>query len=145
MFYSKRSPEGVSHDASAAALVSTAAEAVDSSRPSRESDRRQRQIRAAETRLLYENANTGSAVTIVIASLLAYALWDLVPRAIVSAWLLFAARFSTARLCSPTAINKPTRTTPRTADGTRRLLSASPWRPQAGAWARSCSSRQADQ
>ena len=94
---SKRSPDGVPPEASAAALVSRAAAAVDRSRPSRESDRRQRQVRAAETRLLYENANTGSAVTIVIASLLAYALWDLVPRAIVSAWLLFVVLVSTAR------------------------------------------------
>ena len=45
--------------------------------------RRQLQVRAAETRLLYENANTGTAVTVIIASLLAYAQWDVVPRVVV--------------------------------------------------------------
>jgi signal transduction histidine kinase/ActR/RegA family two-component response regulator len=63
----------------------------------RDRDRRQRQVRAAETRLLYENANTGIAATIVISSLLAYALWDLVPRSIVLAWLVCVALVSAAR------------------------------------------------
>jgi signal transduction histidine kinase/CheY-like chemotaxis protein len=94
---SERSPEGISHDATAAQSPSAAAEAVDRSRPSRERDQRQLQVRAAETRLLYENANTGSAVTIVIASLLAYALWDLVPRVVISAWLLWVVLVSASR------------------------------------------------
>ena len=42
------------------------------------------QVQAAETRLLYENANTGVAITVVIATLLAYAQWDVVPPA--SSW-----------------------------------------------------------
>jgi signal transduction histidine kinase/ActR/RegA family two-component response regulator len=50
---------------------------------------RQRQVHAAETRLLYENASTGILATIVIASLLAYAEWDVVPRFVVSVWLLY--------------------------------------------------------
>jgi signal transduction histidine kinase/ActR/RegA family two-component response regulator len=65
-------------------------------------DQRQRQVRAAETRLLYENGITGILATIVIASLLAYAQWDVVPRFVVSVWLLYvllvcAARFVLVR------------------------------------------------
>jgi hypothetical protein len=75
----------------------------ESARPGGDGDRRRRQIRAGQTRLLYENATTGSAATIVIAALLAYAQWDHVPRGIVSAWLtcvvlIAAARFVLARL-----------------------------------------------
>ena len=58
---------------------------------------RGRQVSAAETRLLYENGPTGIAVTIVIASLLAYAQWDVVPRFTVSAWLLYVLLVSAAR------------------------------------------------
>jgi signal transduction histidine kinase len=66
-------------------------------------DQRTRQIRAAETRLLYENATTGIVVTIVIAAVIAYAHWDVGPRVIVSAWLAYMllvsiARFVVARL-----------------------------------------------
>src|SRR6478672_4367328 len=74
-----------------------APQAADTSHSFRDRDRRHRQVRAAEIRLLYENANTGIAATIVIASLLAYALWDLVPRSIVSAWLVCVALVSVAR------------------------------------------------
>ncbi len=59
------------------------------SHPSLPGDHRKRQVHAAETRLLYENATTGIAVTIVIASVVAYALWDLGPHFIVSAWFIF--------------------------------------------------------
>jgi signal transduction histidine kinase/ActR/RegA family two-component response regulator len=67
-----------------------------------EGDRRRQQVRAAEIRLLYENGCTGTVATIVIASILAYAQRDVVPRAIVIAWLLCvllvaAARFATLR------------------------------------------------
>ena len=54
-------------------------------------------MRAAEIRLLYENASTGIAVTLVIASLLAYALWDTVPRPTIVGWLLFMVAISIAR------------------------------------------------
>jgi signal transduction histidine kinase/ActR/RegA family two-component response regulator len=67
------------------------------SRPFLADDQRKRQVHAAETRLLYENATTGTAVTIVIASVLAYAHWDLVPRFIVSAWLIYMLLVSAAR------------------------------------------------
>ena len=60
-------------------------------------DRRQRQVHAAETRLLYENATTGIVVTIVIASVVAYAHWDLAPHFIVSAWLIGMLLVSAAR------------------------------------------------
>ena len=63
---------------------------------------RQRQLHAAQTRLLYENANLGIAVTIVIAALLAYAQWSVIPPAVISSWLLYmlsvcAARFALVR------------------------------------------------
>ena len=58
---------------------------------------RQRQVRAAETRLLYENATTGIAVTGIVASLLAYCQWDVVPHAIVATWLLYVLLISAAR------------------------------------------------
>jgi signal transduction histidine kinase/ActR/RegA family two-component response regulator len=59
-------------------------------------------VRAAETRLLYENADTGVAITVVIAVLLAYAHRDLVAPAVVMAWLVYMlvvsiARFALAR------------------------------------------------
>ena len=58
----------------------------------------QPQVRAVETRLLYENANTGAAITVVIAALLAYAHWDVVSRAVVVPWLLFMFVVSFLRL-----------------------------------------------
>ena len=60
-------------------------------------DQRKQQVRAAETRLLYENATTGIAVTIVIASVLAYAHWDLSPHSLVSAWLIYMLLVSATR------------------------------------------------
>ena len=60
-------------------------------------DRRQRQVHAAETRLLYDNACTGIVATIVIAALLAYAQWDVKPRSVVLAWLLYVLLVSAAR------------------------------------------------
>jgi signal transduction histidine kinase len=65
-------------------------------------DRRQQQVHAAETRLLYDNACTGIVATVVIAALLAYAQWNVRPPSVVSAWLLYvllvcAARYSLLR------------------------------------------------
>ena len=57
----------------------------------------QRQVRAAQTRLLYENADTGTVVSIVLASLLAYALRDAAPRVVVVPWLLYMLLISAAR------------------------------------------------
>ena len=60
-------------------------------------DHRIRQVHAAETRLLSENATTGIAVTIVIASVVAYAHWYPGPHFIVSAWLIYMLLVSAAR------------------------------------------------
>jgi hypothetical protein len=54
-------------------------------------------VYAAETRLLYENASTGILATIVIASLLAYAQWDVAPRFVVLVWLLYVLLVCAAR------------------------------------------------
>src|SRR5215203_2648703 len=54
------------------------------------------QVRVAETRLLYENANTGVAITLVIAALLAYVQWD-GSRVVVVAWLVYMTVVSVAR------------------------------------------------
>jgi signal transduction histidine kinase/ActR/RegA family two-component response regulator len=63
---------------------------------------RQRQLRAAQTRLLYENASLGIVVTVVIAVLLAYAQWSIIPARVISAWLFYmllvcVARFALVR------------------------------------------------
>ena len=58
---------------------------------------RQRQLHAAQTRLLYENANLGIAVTVVIAALLAYAQWSVIPHWVISAWLLYMVLVCVAR------------------------------------------------
>jgi signal transduction histidine kinase/ActR/RegA family two-component response regulator len=68
-----------------------------------DSGRFPQQLQAAETRLLYENATTGVVITVVVAVLLAYALWHVVPQATVKPWLAFMlvvalARFVLARL-----------------------------------------------
>jgi hypothetical protein len=60
-------------------------------------DQRHRQVHAAETHLLDENASTGVVATIVLASLLAYAQWDVVPHVVVSVWLLYVLLVSAAR------------------------------------------------
>lgn len=60
-------------------------------------DRRQRQVHAAETRLLYDNALTGIVATVVIAALLAYAQWNGKPRWVVVSWLLYMLLVSAGR------------------------------------------------
>jgi signal transduction histidine kinase/FixJ family two-component response regulator len=69
-------------------LLCTAESGAASAPPVRGHNRRA-QVQAAETRLLYENANVGVVVTIVIALLLAYAQWGVVSRPVVSVWLLY--------------------------------------------------------
>lgn len=95
---SGRLPQRVSRAADSTQPLARVAESGDTSRPSRGGDRRQRQVHAAETRLLYENATTGIAATIIIASLLAYAQWDVVPRSSVLAWLIYVLLVAAARL-----------------------------------------------
>ena len=60
-------------------------------------DRRQPQVHAGETRLLFENAPVGIVATIVIASLLAYAQAMVVSRVVVVGWWLFMLLVSAAR------------------------------------------------
>ena len=60
-------------------------------------DERERHVRAAQTRLLYDNACTGIVATIVIATLLAYAQWNVRSPAVVLAWLLYVLLVSAAR------------------------------------------------
>ena len=60
-------------------------------------DERRRQVYAAETRLLYENACTGLVSSTIIACLLAYAQWNAVSHVAVAAWLLVMMLVSAAR------------------------------------------------
>jgi signal transduction histidine kinase/ActR/RegA family two-component response regulator len=57
----------------------------------------QARIRAAETRLLYANANTGVAITLVIATLLAYAQWNVVAQPVIAVWFVYMVAVSVAR------------------------------------------------
>jgi signal transduction histidine kinase len=59
---------------------------------------RQRQVHAAQTRLLYENANLGIVVTIIITVLLAYAQWGDVSPGAVWVWLFYMLLVSAARM-----------------------------------------------
>jgi signal transduction histidine kinase len=56
-----------------------------------------RSVLSAQTRLLYENANTGVAITAVIAALLAYAQWPVVRPAVIVPWLAYMLVVSLAR------------------------------------------------
>ena len=47
---------------------------------------RTRQVRAAQVRLLYRNANTGGAVTIITAPVLSYFQWDVIEHPVVAGW-----------------------------------------------------------
>jgi signal transduction histidine kinase/ActR/RegA family two-component response regulator len=47
--------------------------------------------------LLYENASTGSVATILIASLLGYAQWDVIAHPVIAIWLLYVLLVSAAR------------------------------------------------
>jgi signal transduction histidine kinase/ActR/RegA family two-component response regulator len=93
-----RQPEDTSRAADATQGLAAPPEPRDPSGRSVSDHPRQSQVRAAETRLLYENANTGTVVSIVIASLLAFAHWDLGPRTAVLAWLVYVLLISAARL-----------------------------------------------
>ena len=82
-------PGGFRHRHSESITTSVAsAEPGDISRGALSEDP-QPQVRAVETRLLYENANTGVAITVVIATVLAYAYWAVVSHAVVVPWLLY--------------------------------------------------------
>jgi len=65
--------------------------------PSIPEGQRQRQVYAAETRLLYDNACTGIVASLVIATLLAYVQRDVNSRFVVSAWLVYVLLVSSGR------------------------------------------------
>jgi signal transduction histidine kinase len=54
-------------------------------------------VLTAQTRLLYENANTGAGITAVIAALLAYAQWRVIRPAVIVPWLVYMLVVSLAR------------------------------------------------
>jgi signal transduction histidine kinase/ActR/RegA family two-component response regulator len=58
---------------------------------------RRQAVRAAETRLLYENGTTGAVASFMIASLLAYAQWGVISPKVISVWWLFMLAVSVAR------------------------------------------------
>jgi signal transduction histidine kinase/ActR/RegA family two-component response regulator len=60
-------------------------------------DARERRVEAAEIRLLYENADTGATAATVIAFVLAYAQWAVIPRVVVTVWLFYMLLVSAAR------------------------------------------------
>ena len=67
-------------------------------RVDRDPNRRHTQVRAAETRLLYENACTGIVAALVVAALLAYSQWNVVGPSVVLLWLVYVVLISAARL-----------------------------------------------
>jgi signal transduction histidine kinase/ActR/RegA family two-component response regulator len=67
-------------------------------RPTAVGTQRQMQVYAAEVRLLYDNALTGMAATLVIAGILAFVQRHAIPRVTISVWLLSVVLISAARL-----------------------------------------------
>jgi hypothetical protein len=61
-------------------------------------NQRERQVRAAQVRLLFANANVAVAVTAIVAPALAYFQWDLVSHRIVLGWLVYALAVAAIRL-----------------------------------------------
>ena len=59
---------------------------------------RERQVRAEQIRLLFANANTGTAVTAIAAPALAYFQRDVVPQPVLLGWLLYMLGVSIARV-----------------------------------------------
>jgi signal transduction histidine kinase/ActR/RegA family two-component response regulator len=68
------------------------------SRQTGAADQRARQVSAAQTRLLYHNGPTGVVVTVVVASVLAYFQWRVVPHVTVVAWLAYMLLTSAGRM-----------------------------------------------
>ena len=60
-------------------------------------DQRKRDVRSAQTRLLYSNADTGTAVTVVLAPVLAYFQLPVVSDSIVLGWLVYTLVVAAAR------------------------------------------------
>ncbi len=79
-------------------------------------DERNRQVRAEQIRLLYANANTGSVVTVLVASVLGYLQWPVIPHPIVLSWLVYTLIISSARY----ALTRFYRRNPANSGGNRR-------------------------
>jgi signal transduction histidine kinase/ActR/RegA family two-component response regulator len=90
-------PQPAKRAADSAATRARAPDARETSQRPPVGEQRRQQVHAAETRLLFENATTGIAATVLIASLLAYAQWDAGRRVVVSAWLTYVLLVSAAR------------------------------------------------
>jgi signal transduction histidine kinase/ActR/RegA family two-component response regulator len=60
-------------------------------------DRREREIRAAQTRLLCANTNVGVSVTVLAASALSYLQWEVIPHPLVLGWLAYMLLVTFAR------------------------------------------------
>src|SRR3954470_14658228 len=58
---------------------------------------REREVRAAQVRLLYENANLGVAVTLFATAVLGCVQWGFVPHQIIVAWCVYMCAVSVAR------------------------------------------------
>jgi signal transduction histidine kinase/ActR/RegA family two-component response regulator len=101
---------------SAVGALACASESGVISSPSLGGDAHEREVQAAETRLLYENASTGIIAAIVIASLLAYAQWDVISPFVISVWLLYMLLVSAARFL---LVRRYWRTSPSAADNDR--------------------------
>ena len=64
-------------------------------------DRRNRRVLDAQIRLLYGNALTGTVVTFIVASLLAYCQREVVHHSVVVGWLLYMMLVSVSRIALP--------------------------------------------
>jgi signal transduction histidine kinase/CheY-like chemotaxis protein len=95
---SGRLSDGVSHEADSAQPLTGPPLPGDTLRSFPSQDQRQRQVQAAEIRLLYDNALTGISATVIIAVVLAYAQWGVISPLIVSAWLIYVFLTCLARI-----------------------------------------------
>ena len=91
------------------------------------------QVRATQTRVLYENANTGIAVTLCAAPVLAYFQTSVVPYPIILGWLFYMLLISAARFVLVRRyFQSPEASTHGLGDGAC-LPSVQGWLEQAGA------------
>jgi signal transduction histidine kinase/ActR/RegA family two-component response regulator len=70
-------------------------------------EERKRQVYAEQIRLLYANANVGVEVTVLVASILAYLQWPVIPHPTVLGWLVYVALVSALRYGLARAYRRP--------------------------------------
>ena len=58
---------------------------------------RRTEVRAAQIRLLYDNAATGIVAALIVAAVLAYGQWDVIPHTVIVVWLAYVVLISAAR------------------------------------------------